>query len=572
MEEIVTKIIEGSISKEEISDLLKKDMLFKKYEGKYIIDYILEYKRNTNELDQIASLNIYLIERYIYHRKYKIIINMSCGFKQIIKILPDINKIFYSFLIDENISYDDLIIIINQYKNNKLNYQIDLNNEVFKNNTNLYERLYEIIKKYHSYDLIFYFKNYYKILLHENSNGESLIKEILNNKISFPWKRISNKELIKKHEDTCILYKIIEYDSDLALNLTKDNPFFTDDIRKVLELKSLGIVIPLTCPETFLQDIYIDTMNIVDEKKNQEECPIPEEIKTILQEFIEIMTQDGKSDLSIINLSKNALINAYYNGYPVLKEIKALIRIKKRFSDFSMVESQLESCFFADLNQLRICHKNSFFVLNHELTHVIHYYNDIYITPHDIKEKLKNIPRKKDKQILSTVKLIYEYMQTMEIDEKIYNICFDNAYQKYRQYCFSKLKDLVCKEDLDEIFTSLYDKKEFEEEISDTIIKGIFTSYHHDLIEMEDIFDATNYGKYFNNHHNNYFLKGHDLEYYKVTEPFIEIIADYVAIKKSSNNKKTIVFLTSILGKELIELFDEYLESLYEFKSKKLKK
>ena len=572
MQELVAKIIKGNISKEEISDLIKKDMLYKKYNGKYIIDYVLEYKRNTNALDQIAGLNPLLIERYIYHGKYKILINMSCSFKQVIKILPDINKIFYSFFIEKNISYDDLIIIINQYKNHKLNYQIDLNNKLFEDIINPYERIYELTKIYHSYDLIICFKNYYKILLYESLNGDSLIEEILKNKIIFPWKQISNKDITKKYEGTCILYKIIEYDSCLALKLTKDNPFFTNDIRKVIELKSLGLIIPLTCPESFLQDIYIDTINTVDEKKNQKEHLIPEEIKTILQEFIDIMTQDGKSDLSIINLAKKAFIDAYYNGYPVLKEIKALIRIKKRFSDFSMVESQSESCFFADLNQLKICHKNSFFVINHELTHVIHYYNDIFITPHDIKEKIKNIPRKKDKQILSIVKLIYEYMQTMEIDEKIYNNCFEKAYQKFKQYCFNRLKELVCEDNIEEVFTSLYEEKELEKEISDTIIKGIFTAYHHDLIEMEDIFDATNYGKYFNSHRNNGFLKGHEIEYYQITEPFIEIIADYVAIKKSLNNKKTLVFLTSILGKNLIELFDEYLDNLYKFEPKKLKK
>lgn len=65
IELIVKKVIDGNITESELLKLIEQKLLLTKYDNKIIIDYILEYKRNTENFDSKAIYNSNIAKKYL---------------------------------------------------------------------------------------------------------------------------------------------------------------------------------------------------------------------------------------------------------------------------------------------------------------------------------------------------------------------------------------------------------------------------------------------------------------------------------------------------------------------------
>ena len=352
----------------------------------------------------------------------------------------------------------------------------------------------------------------------------------------------------------------------------------------VLLLKMNGIDID---NEIRFNPFEIDERNI---ERSKYESFLNGELSIEEQELIErfrtIFISDGESDIEIIDLACNSFRYLFSIKFEFAKrDLQSLINIKLENHSFKLKKED-RTCFNEGLRieylSYKLCqdgiiyieNDNSIDDFNHEFTHALHFYIKHSEVPEQFSKgkfeinrdnynKLVGIYKSKVKsrkqKILKSGCDYYSENQVGDLvpyetffNETIKRAENDDTYSKdvieyvknhfiiedvYRQYYNQYYADLLAGKSVEYYFSSIID-------IVDALCEG-------------EIFDeGIEVDGYINN-------IGHGKEYFKsIKKRFEEIFADYVTIIKSHHKDEALMYLESIVGRELIEILDNYYKDL----------
>ena len=626
-DEIVESIINGSIDEPFLLLLAKEKRLSEVYEGKTIIDYILEYKRNTEEFDKYAIYNAEIAIKYL---DYGLKTNIDS--EEIFMSKFDDGKTFFEKYIENDFDAPFLNIISNLIKDGRtlkeilsckidnkyvfehleekglnldITYMIVMNDENMV--LNLIEKGYNIISRISRENLLKKINgelfldivikklletgnidficsiNYDSSLLTYKSNyldNKMIIEYILEN-----FKEKFNKDLMTQQVllymvdgKRTLLEHLIEKYRDFIIEWSKDNPLFSNPTFFSI-LKSNGITLEK-------MNLKLNTIHALDlvkpylEKKYEERSnkEIPEEANTLIEEFRNLMLSDRKSSKNIIELACGSFREQFASGYEyAYRDLQTLIELKKRNPNF-ILRTERSSA----LTNRSIVGIDSFYIgsFNHEITHLLHWSINQYAVPVNFKDFMC-LDSIQNERIASFIKIFHErlnshrrnFESTLNIDTSSLLNLYYHRYQSIMVHGISEAQG-------DEFFSGcveysmkkMLSVEEFEMLFQKETKKEISSRLAFDDFEiefaLENIFDALSNGHFFINgiklNEENIKLKiGHGIGYFKTTHPFIEVFACYGEIIKSPKKEIGLAILKDVMGQEFIDMLDEFYANMY---------
>ena len=537
----------------------------------YFNDILFKYAL-MNRLD--SALVDYLIENFVEI--------FDCFDNELVQPLDD-NKVVLDHLLDSEIFKSDkcnklrerLFKLSNQYLLISLIY---LNHDMLSNfNTFSLQEFLNITKKEFSdiLDNVMIkvnnnddcYNNYFKLLLLKSR----IPKEFLLYKCS----NFNNKT---------ILEIMISKDSKENIKKFIINNGLNNKYEIVLLLKMNGIDID---NEIKFDPFEIDEMNI--ERSKYESflnCELSKEELDLIKRFRTIFISDGESDIEIIDLACNSFRYLFSIKFEFAKrDLQSLIIIKLENPSFKFKKGDRTSfnggLRIEDLSYklcqdgiIYIKNDNSINDFNHEFTHALHFYIKHSEVPEQFSKGKFEINRDNYNKLVSICK-----SKVNSRKQKILESGCD-------YYSENKVEDLVPYETF---FNELINRAENDDTYSEDVIEYVrnhfviediyrqyYNRYYAYLLadksvedyfySIIDIVDALCEGEIFDegievdgyiNH------IGHGKEYFKpIKKRFEEIFADYVTIIKSHHKDEALMYLESIVGRELIEILDNYYKDL----------
>ena len=304
---------------------------------------------------------------------------------------------------------------------------------------------------------------------------------------------------------------------------------------------------------------------------------IREEDKEIINELIDTFSDQKKEVLHLlINEFKRRLL---INHDRAVNDIEKLIEYKMNNKEFTFsISKDTEGSFDKD-NKKFLVGKNLSMVFDHELSHFLF---QIYEN-NNILSDYENIRNKIDTQ--DNIKIIKEYLKVFhqkylekkkEYEKEYYNL-INQKYGSYDNYILFICKDILNNKDkidmfiINDLMLPLFDVSS-NEEVKDVVLEllnvekeeyinySVRRFYDKELM-LENMLDALLMGKIADDTEEEC-LSGHSGIYFMEIEnrSFDECLADYDAIVKKDNNFLILKDLERLIGKELIDFLNDYIE------------
>ena len=154
-----------------------------------------------------------------------------------------------------------------------------------------------------------------------------------------------------------------------------------------------------------------------------------------------------------------------------------------------------------------------------------------------------------------------DYIESAKQFRKEFKYLLRKHSKKYPQ---ARIEDIYINNFSEEDYIANMKIKTFNQ--MNSILRDIMFSNDNSIT---DIVEAIADGVLFDNQKG---IKGHGSDYYKnENKVFREILANYITIINSPNSQKEIAKLKLLVGEELIDLLNNYYESIISNKKKKIK-
>ena len=328
-------------------------------------------------------------------------------------------------------------------------------------------------------------------------------------------------------------------------------------------------------------DKYISEFNEEYAKNCESKCP------DLLNELRNLFYSDGKSDRELVD---GLIISYTYltsgDKKFAFSELKKIIEIKQKYPDKFLISRDSNNSYFSFLKGNIGLYSPIIGVINHEMTHALHYYLGGDSIPDNFSEVLDRT--RNDPKIIGRISLYSRFYRIVkkelveEIPTQEISSYFDNKYsgdkeEEIKQF-LAQSKDekkvFLLSEYLEDVLDVLLEKTySFEEflaqrkkleilEVTDAILESKYDAF----LSIGDIIDAIFMGKFKNGvliGRAGNGIKGsygHGIDYFSggSTSIFTEMLADYGTIIKSKNSDKIISLLRKIVGDEIVDMLRDY--------------
>ena len=519
IEDLIKPIIENQMY-ETLEKIIKNnyDILLKKYD-------------NTNSL-----LDLLISKKYLSLT----LTDLWYNIKKLAKI-----DIRYSKILLKNDNWRDLLdasdsILDSRYDENTTYYEI------------LTSKINEYLNSGDNYGYLSLFKISKRILLYKYENKTILEHLLQKGSKQTVLLNIEQKKLYSDAEIQTIL-KLNGIDLEKEFGKENENKY---NIKYVQDKQKNEIIKELYAP--FLKEsISIEQQNLINQMKT-------------------FFSEDGKSDTEVITLACDAFKYSFLNNYKYTeRDLNSLINIKKNNPEFIMIKEQRSH--FDNMGILGISEIYNIDTFNHELAHAIHW----YATENKISELFKNQQfeineetyNKFIKNYVSEINIIIETIKQNNIDYYSENNEAQKSAKDYRKRIEEILDEAEKNNSYSkEIIDYLKENISIDEEYKMYYNKVSINEFSHLYIEdyketIIDIIDALKKGKIYDEgiKINSSIIKqiGHGSDYYNIgKKDFEEIIANYNEIIKSPYKEEALKILEGIVGKELIEILEQFNEEL----------
>ena len=348
--------------------------------------------------------------------------------------------------------------------------------------------------------------------------------------------------------------------------------------------------------ETLIKNIYdrynIDIKNdfIVIPSINEKNIPSNSILELVLKKFRKEFSDVDKNVL-------NVYINEFKRKAKVDKErtyidILKLIEYKKNNKNFKLtideyLDDEVSSGEY-DSEKARIVINNySHDIFSHELSHLFYdelenpkdTLNVIYKTIQD-----KIVTKKTIDKIISYLKEFHQrYKYMKNIFRELYYTEIRKNFGDFNEYC-NRIYDDILKYEPDTITidnhdTTIYvDYDNLEDAVielindeCDAYVKILLKNYYSEELMLENLLDALLKGKIHANTYDIDCLSGHDKKSFRKDKnlSFNEVLADFDAIKNSTKANVLINKLREIVGNELVDYLEDYIDKNRKLKTKK---
>ena len=328
-----------------------------------------------------------------------------------------------------------------------------------------------------------------------------------------------------------------------------------------------GIILPIVFASTHLkEDVHYELL---------------EEDKNLLNEFENLFKNNHEN--SVLALIVNELSRGLLNNHDrVVNDIKKMIDLKKENPEFCFIDSKNRGGESYDkATKIFKTSPTEPVMFNHELSHLLYEsYDNLDESVFNDYENLRlQIDREENyskiKEYLEKIHKEHEMMKA-----KFQKVYFDTIDEKYGS--FDNYIELVCRDMLNNIpeMLELWNHEKgtmkfypvFEFNVRDVVMEFLTIEreefvrintrkYFAPDLMIENMLDAILLGKIFDNDLGINCLSGHGSFYFSNKKrSFDECLANYDAIKKSIKGDKLILDLESLIGYDLINFLDSYIE------------
>ena len=406
-----------------------------------------------------------------------------------------------------------------------------------------------------------------------------------------PLVKSNFKELLKIDNNELLLDKLLKVLNvnqkiELYRNIKKQDYWFFIANESLLndKYKKYGIELPT---------IYVQRPLILDSKikvnKNTEE---------LLNDFTKVFSDHDQYVLKtcLNEFKSDALVNPSY----VINSILQLINYKKRYPRFKIILTERSFDYktlfgeYDETKDLLTINHYSKGTFTHEVSHVLfnkfedkYDIHELYLYE-EIKKKINN-PNiiKKIVEYLKEFHNNYEYMKN--IFYELYNHRVNIELGGFTKYYRSILSDIM---DSDIEFITIDENKDniiylsnnitddelvnnalkIDENIGKNYADILAINYYMEEFYLENLLDALLNGRIWEGKYKIRCFSGHDRKYFKdsPTASFDECLADYTVIKNSKRANKIINDLNELVGNDLSNLLDDYINK-YRTKNSNIK-
>ena len=377
---------------------------------------------------------------------------------------------------------------------------------------------------------------------------------------------IDNNELIL---ETLIKKLNLENRIELYNNLKKNSYWL---LRKNETLiKKIYLKYNIELPELFIKLPSLYDNNL----------PVNEKFESLIKEFRK--TFSDTSDI-ILDIYVNEFIRkSKINMKRACIDINKLIEYKKRYKAFNLAinefldEEEIYTGEYDSVKKRIVINKEHHDTFAHELSHMFYdelenpsdALNVIYKTIQDKLTSQKTIDRivdylKEFHERYNSMKLLFRELYYHEIYRRFGN--FNNYCNKiYYDIIDNELETIV----LDNNDTTIYiDDDHLEEVVIELLsdecneyVKTLIHNYYSEELMLENLLDAFLKGNIFDDKYDVVCLSGHSRKSFKKEKnlSFNEVLADFDAIKNSSKANILINKLRELIGDELVDYLEDYL-------------
>ena len=461
-------------------------------------------------------------------------------------------------------------------------------------------------------------KSYYRLheLIDNRYIGKTILEHLLKEKIH---NRVMDNYAIK-HKEWISLY--IKYDvveplikSNLKELLSLDGKeLLLDKLLKKLNMKQKMILYKnMKSNNLWLfavnEDIIINSYakhNINLNKRFITSPRISDQNINVGSSFNDLLLEFRKSFSDHDECSLNTAINEFkrkvkIDHYRTVNDIKLFIDYKKQCPNLKILTENITllkeedvAAYYPNTKTI-IINNYEKDVLSHEFSHLLFcefelenivkdnpnnpiYFEAVYsIYKNKIKESRKEEIKKYINDLHERFENMFSVFNTLyikEINRKygnrynyMYQIFFDILGNKPESIWIDKdkevhiyISDTTNKEEINEIFNTILN---LIDNLRNKYICDLTLNYYREELNLENLLDAIVDGDIFSKKYSKKCLSGHSKKYFRSNRfhSFDEAIADYDAIKNSYKANQLITKLRSIVGDDMVDLLEEYLDN-----------
>lgn len=389
-----------------------------------------------------------------------------------------------------------------------------------------------------------------------------------------------NKLLVEEKKEILLITLLNKLDNEQKLRLfnnLKKNSYW---LLRNYETQIINIYANygITIKPTFVK------MPIISDKNLE----IPDELQYLIIEFTKTFKDIDKN---ILKLYINEFIKKHkINKYRTYLDINKLIYFKKKYRSFKLdVYNSNNGEYNSNENKI-VINWYRYGTLNHELSHMLYDTYEFQENNRQSKEYWK-IHKKinNSRVILNIIKYLKDFHQRYEDMDKLFQELYyaelNKTYGSYNNYCKKIYEDLKKSEPefitLDDTGATIYVDDDLKTIVEDLIYDEchryksiLLQNYYSEELELENLLDAILKGNIYEGKYDITCLSGHSKEYFNTEKniSFDEVLANYDGILNSSRANRLIKKLREIVGDELVDFLNNYIDKNRNYHKKPLQK